>query len=235
MKPESRHPIHMGINYITSPPPVINPQSYLKFQESLISCSVEFTNSARREHEQGHRIEVVRDVPTPLQIVVNASTSQPIGQLLLVAPQPARTLEYFIQEAEQVVEAFDATWPAPHRQIIKRDVTLRDLYETTGDHAFQELWETRLGQPSDSLQVFGGPVLGGGLRFVIPAQSGRLAQIEVKIESYLADTSKILVETQFTWPQPTPPGVSFDPRERLLEVENYVTKQVLSFILGDAK
>jgi len=183
-------------------------------------------------HQQEHRIEVVRDVPLPLQVVVSASTSQPIGQLLLVATHPERTLRYFIQETEQVVEAFEATWPASHRQIIKRDVTLRDLYETTSGHAFQELWETRLGQPTDSLAAFGGPVLGGGLRFVIPVQPSRPAQIEVKIESYLADTSKVFVETQFTWPQPTPPGVSFDPRDRLLEVEDYIKNQVLAFILG---
>jgi len=235
MKPESRHRIHMGINFVTSPPPIINSQNYVKFQESLLACSVEFTSSTRREYQQEHRIEAARDAPTQLQIAVVASTSQPIGQLLLVAPHPGRTVEYFIQEAEQVVEAFEATWPAPHRQVIKRDVTLRDLYETTSDHAFQELWEARLGQLPNSLAVLGRPVLGGGLRFVMPAQPDGPAQIEVKIESYLSDTSKIFVETQFTWLQPTPPGVSFDPRERLLEVDDYARNQVLSFIVGDTK
>lgn len=231
MKSESRHPIHMGINFVISPPPIINAQSYLQFQKSLVSCSVEFTSAARRELPQEHRIEVVRGTPKPLQVVVIASASQPIGQLLILAtPEPGRPLEYFIQEAEQVVEGFEATWPAPNRQIIKQDVALRDLYETTRDHAFQELWEERLGQEPDSLAVLDRLVLGGGLRFVMPPQPGKPAQVEVKIESYLKDTGKLFVETQFAWHEPMPPGAPLDPRERLLEVNNYVENQVLAFM-----
>lgn len=231
MKSESRHPIHMGINFVISPPPIINAQSYLQFQKSLVSCSVEFTSAARRELPQEHRIEVIRDTPTPLRVAVVASASQPVGQLLILAtPEPGRTLEYFIQETELVVEAFESTWPAPNRQIIKQDVALRDLYETTRDHAFQELWEERLGQSSDSLAAFGRLVLGGGLRFVMPPQQDNPAQVEVKIESYLRDTGKLFVETQFAWHEPMPPGAPLDPRERLLEVNNYVENQVLAFM-----
>lgn len=233
MKPQSRHPIHMGINFITSPPPIINSQSYLEFQRCLISRSVEFTKAVHREHQ----IEVVREAPAPIRIMVGTLVPQPIGQLLIVAPHPSRSLEYFIQEAEYIAEAFSTTWPAPQRQIIKRDVTLRDLYETTSERAFQELWEKRLGQAPDSLAAFGRPVLGGGLRFVMPPQPGdqEPVQIEVKIESFLRDTSKIYVETQFVWPQPTPPGMLFDPRERLLQVNDYIQNQVLSFIMGDLR
>lgn len=141
-------------------------------------------------------------------------------------------MEYFIQEAEQVIEAFEETWPVPQRQIIRRDVSLKCLYETTGDHAFQELWEERLGQSQDSLSAFGRPVLGGGLRFVMPPQPSDPAQVEVKIESYLIDTRKMYVETQFVWSKPMPPGASFDPRDRLTEVDAYITDQVHSFIQG---
>jgi len=158
---------------------------------------------------------------------------QPLGQLIVVAPQPARSLETFVQEVEFVAAAFEVSWPAPQRQIIKRDVTLRDLYETTSKHAFQELWEVDLGQTSESLEALGGPVQGGGLRFVMPPHPGRRAQVEVKIESYLADSSKIFIETQFAWPEPTSPGVSFDPRERLEEVDRYSTKEVQTFLLGE--
>jgi hypothetical protein len=231
MKPGSRKLIHVGINYIISPPPVINPQSFLKFQEALVSCSLDFTNSGRQEQQYERRIEITRNTP-PLQILIIASTKQPVGQLLIIAPHPARTVEYFIQETEQVVEAFEGTWETPHRQIMKRDITIRDLYEATSDHAFQELWEERLGQSLGSLSSFG-PIHGGGLRFVIPPQPNRPAQIEIKIESYLQDSSKIFAETQFTWPMPTEPGVSLDPRNRLLEAEDYAKKQVLSFIMGD--
>jgi len=232
MKPESRRRIHMGINYIMVPAPAINAQNFLRFQEALIDCSVEFTNSARSEQPHEHRIDVTRDQPTPLNIGVIASTTQPTGQLLIVAPHPGRTLEYFIQETEQIVEAFMATWQAPNRQVVKSDVTLRDLYETTGEHAFQELWEERLRMCAEELAILGTPVLGGGLRFVIPSQPDRPAQIEVKIESYLRDTSKFFVETQFNWLEPRPPGELLDPRRRLNEVEGYVKEHVLPFMLG---
>lgn len=230
MKPGSRKLIYVGINFVISPPPVINPESFLKFQEALISHSVDFTESSRQEQQYEHRIEISRGTP-PLRIVVIASTKQPIGQLLILAPNPARSVDYFIQETEQITEAFVETWETSHRQIMKRDVTIRDLYEATSDHAFQELWEERLGQSIDSLATFG-PIQGGGLRFVIPPQPERPSQIEIKIESYLKDSSKIFVENQFTWPTPTQPGMSFNPKTFLLEAENYAKNQVLSFIRG---
>jgi len=231
MKPGSRHPIHMGINFIVSPTPIINRQTYLDFQNSLDQCSVEFTNAARQDSQQGHQIAITRAGPRPLQIVVVASTLQPVGQLLILAtPEPGRTLEYFIQEAEHVVEAFQTTWPIPHRQIIKRDVALRDLYETTSEHAFQEIWQDQLGQTVNSLAAFDRLVLGGGLRFVMPPQRDKPAQIEVKIESYLKDSSKLFVETQFAWHEPMPPGAPFDPRERLLEANSYIENHILAFM-----
>ena len=227
MKVRSRHPIHMGINFVMSPLPVINPQSYLRFQEAL----VDFTNAVRIEEKQENRIEVIRGGPTPLQVVVIASVLQPIGQLLIIAtPEPGRPLKYFVQEAEQVVEAFQTTWPAPQRQIVKKDVALRDLYEASSDHAFRELWEIQLGQSSDSLSAFGRPVLGGGLRFVMPPEEGESAQVEVKIESFLKDTSKVFVEVQFVWPSPEQ---SLDPRGPLTEADDFITNQVYSFMGGE--
>ena len=232
MKPGSRHSIHRGINFVITPPPIVNPAYHIEFQRALVAHSVEYSRCMRLEQPQELRIEVVRDAPTPLQIIVIAMKGQPLGQLIVAAPQPARSLETFVQEVEFVAAAFDDIWPAPQRQIIKRDVTLRDLYETTSEHAFQELWEGNLGQTSESLKALGGPVQGGGLRFVMPPHPDRRAQVEVKIESYLADSSKIFVETQFAWPEPTAPGISFDPRERLEEVDRYASNEVQRFLMG---
>ena len=231
MKPGSRRIIHIGINFITAPSPVIDPQSYLEFQRAVLSWGLEFTQVAHQEN----KIIVMRQVPTPLQLTISVLGPQ-VGQLLIVAPRLERSLEAFIQEAEAAVEAFLATWPVQNRQIISCDVTLRSLYETTREHAFKELWEDRLGQSPHSLAVFGRPVLGGGLRLVMPTlpEEQESVQIEVKIESYLKDTNSIFVETQFTWPQPAMPGSPFDPRERLLRVDAYIENQVLAFILGES-
>jgi hypothetical protein len=159
---------------------------------------------------------------------------QPTGQLLILAtPEPKRSLEYFIQEAEQIIEAFEMTWPVPQRQIIKKDVALRNLYETSSDHAFRELWEGRLGQSSDLLGIFGRPVLGGGLRFVMPSQPDTPPQVEIKIESFLKDTSKIFIEVQFFWLEPATAGQSLDPRAILLEADEFIKARVHSFMEGE--
>ncbi len=234
MKSESRHPIHMGVNFVITPPPIINPEYYLRFQEALMSCSVDFTNVGSQERREDNRIEVIRETPTPLQILVIASNVQPTGQLLILAtPEPKRPLEYFIQEAEQIVEAFETTWPVPQRQIIKKDVALRDLYEASSDHAFRELWEIRLGQSGDMLGIFGRPVLGGGLRFVMPPQPNNLTQVEVKVESFLRDTSKIYIDVQFFWLEPGVAGQSIDPRAPLLEADEFIKARVHSFMKGE--
>jgi hypothetical protein len=67
-----------------------------------------------------------------------------------------------------------------------------------------------------------------------PAQDINQAQIEVRIESFLRDTSKIYVETQFMWPFSPPHGSSFEARERLDQVNNFATHEVRNFITGES-
>jgi hypothetical protein len=235
MDPDSRQTIHMGVNFIVSPTPVINAQTNLRFQQSLIERGIEFTNVAFRERE----IIVVREAPVRLEVKIAAVNppligSPVIGQLVLIAPQPGCDAQLFGKEAEAVTEAFDATWPAKKRQILSSDVTFRDLFESSFEHAFQELWEERLNQSREQLAVFGQPIRGGGLRFVMQPlpDEPESPQIEVRIESYLGHSKKIWVETQFKWHQPISPGSSMEPLRRLERVDKYVTAQVLSFMTG---
>ncbi len=232
MKPHSRYILHLGINFITIPAPSVTPQSSLAFQQAIISSGLEFI----RAENPKNRVVLTREVPSPLQISVSMLESQ-VGQVLIVSPRPKGTLDLFIQEAEAALEAFETVWPAQNRQIIKSDGTIRELYETTSKHAFQELWEKRLGQPSQSLAAFERPIRGGGLRFVmdpLPNEDDPV-QIEVKIESFLRDTTKIFVETQFTWPRPTAPGIPFAARERLSQMNSYIENQVRAFLSGETK
>ncbi len=219
----------MGINFVISPTVVIDRDRSIAFQHALASEGIDF----QKVDSRNGALVVTRERPTPLDIRV-ATLGPPGGQLLIVAPHPQRALTLFSKEAEAVVAAFESTWPYSQRQVLRCDATLRDLYQSGGDHAFQELWETRLHQSADSLAPLGRPVLGGGLRFVMPSQpdDAEQAQIEVKVESYLTDTHKIFVETQFTWPAPQMPGARFDPTSRLEQVDSYATNQVISFIVG---
>lgn len=230
MKPRSRRIIHLGINFITIPAPIITTQSLLAFQQAIISSGLDFV---RMEHPE-NRIILTREVPSSLQISVSTLEPQS-GQVLIVAPNPKAPMEVFIQEAEAALSAFEAVWPAQNRQIIKSDATIRQLHETTSEHAFQELWERRLGQPSQALAAFGRPIRGGGLRFVmdpLPDEQEPVL-VEVKIESYLRDTTKMFVETQFGWLKPTEPGASFTVRERLTRMDEFIADRVQTFLSGE--
>ncbi|MFQ5611267.1 MAG: hypothetical protein ACE5H9_03950 [Anaerolineae bacterium] len=218
--------LHIGINYVITPPPEINKGKLLSFQQAMIDTGIDFDNV-----ENGSR-EIVLLKKTPsLQIRVIAAPDAPVGQLLVVAPHPHRTPEDFGREAEAIVRAFHNTWRTP-RQILSCDSTIRYLYEASEEHAFKELWETRLGQSQDALAVFGRRVLGGGIRFVMPPEIGEEVptQIEVKIESFLRDTKKIFIEVEFKWPQPKPPGTPFEPKRLIALVDNYIEDQVRSFM-----
>jgi hypothetical protein len=219
-------PLHMGINYVVSPPLEISKRRHLAFLNALVEVGIDF-NSA---NDSDQEIRVERKTP-PLQIRVVAAVGAPVGQLLILAPHPNRSWESFGKETEAIVEAFSRTWKS-QRQVLSCDSTIRYLYESSGDHAFKELWETKLRQSRNALSVFGRPVWGGGLRFVmrpVPNEEDP-AQIEVKIESYLRDEKKVFVEVEFKWSQPKPPGVALDPMDRLKTVYEYIENQVTTFI-----
>ena len=231
MKPHSRVIIFSGVNFLTIPVPIISRQAFLAFQKAIIENGLEFI----RTETPKDSIVLTRESPYPLQVTVNMLQGQ-VGQLLILTPQPKASQEMFTQEAEAAIRAFEEVWPAPNRQIIKADATIRNLYETTSAHAFQELWENRLGQPPKSLAAFGRPIRGGGLRFVMdPVPEDMPVSIEVKIESFLSDTSKIFVETQFIWPMQTNPGAPFNVRERLSQMDSYIEKQIYAFLTGETK
>jgi len=232
MRADSRRTIHMGVNFVFSPLPVLSKETTIRFQQALGDQGIDFETVSSREG----KLTVGRRSPTPLEIQV-AAIGPSAGQLLILAPQPQRALSLFAQEAEAIVAAFDSTWQPQRRQVLSCDCALRDLYQASGQHAFQELWEMRLGQSAESLASFGRHVLGGGLRFVMPPRPDDPQQltIEVKVESFLSDTSNFFVETQFTWSMPLPPGEPLDPENRLQLVDAYARKEVVSFIVGGAQ
>lgn len=141
---------------------MVSPQTTLAFQQSIMLKGLEFS----RVELPRNTISLTRDIPYPLQITVSTLDPQ-IGQFLVVSPQPKGSLELFTQEADAAIQAYEMVWPAQNRQIIRADATIRELYETTSQHAFQELWENRLGQSAQALAVFGRPIRGGGVTFCV--------------------------------------------------------------------
>lgn len=229
MNPDSRQVLHLGVNFVIAPLPIVDQRQALAFQQSLVTNGIDIT---RAEYGEG-QIAVIREV-TSLQIKIGAVGSPGLGQLLIVAPHPMRDIDLFIKEADAVVEAFQVTWPEPNRQLISNDASIRVLYATDREHAFEELWEVLLGRSAEELDVLRRPVLGGGLRLVMPPlpDDEEPYQIEIKIESYLQDTNKIYVEAQFTWPRPRLHGAPLDTKVRLNQVNDYIDSEVVKFIRG---
>jgi hypothetical protein len=232
IKPHSRHLIHVGVNFLVTPAPAISPPALLAFQQALFSEGLEF----QKVENTGSQLLVVRERPSPLHISIVTNTGSPVGQILIIGPNLTTGLDYFIQDAEAALRAFETVWTMQNRQMIQGDATIRDLYETTSQHAFQELWESRLGQSSQALAAFGRPIRGGGLRFVMDPLPGESepVQIEVKIESFLTDASKIFLETQFTWRNASGQPVQFNVHDRLKLMDEYIKNPIQAFITGGA-
>jgi len=234
MIPDSRTLLHIGINFVLAPAPDVSKDSALKFHRALDEEMVEFNKFDQDVEKQ--RIAVVSEKPSRFEINVGSFGPPHVGQIVMRCPQPDISLERFVRTAESVLKAFHAVWPAKKQQLVACDATIRDLYQTTSEHSFKEIWEDFLGQEESKLAKLGRKVLGGGLRFVMPPQQGDKppVQVEVKVESFLRDSGKVFVETQFTWPQPMPRGKGLDPAARLKILDDYTGKNVIDFMTGDA-
>lgn len=231
MKKNSRKIIHIGINYYLLPSPIINKNFTLAFQQALLNSGLDYSKIDFSEK----KLIVVRESPSPLEIQIISHEGQPLGQIIIIAPNVKTPIELFINEANAVVEAFGNIWPNSTKQIIGGDATIRELCETSnGNHAFQELWEKRLRQDSNALRVFNRPILAGGLRFMLSPQKSDPDQsiIEIKIESFIQDTTKIYVETQFKWNYESPHS-GFDIDNKIMGINNFITNEVYTFLQGE--
>lgn len=232
MLSETRTSLHYGINFVVAPAPMLEQQRFLRFQQELAIKNVEFQHSEQRKR-QGFTL--IAAEPQPLEVKILEVGPQ-VGQLLVLSPNPRVQLNAFIEYAEIICETFRLVWREAV-QILTHDVTIRHLYQSEGDHAFKYLWEKRLGQHEKGLSSLGRPVLGGGLRLVMPPPEGETdgTQVEVKIESFLRDSKMLFIETQFVWPRPVSIDVGFKPRVLLEQVERFATNEVVNFVLRGEK
>lgn len=226
MLSESRTSLHFGVNAIFAPQPVLDAKHRLTFLGELANRSLDFAQVVAPTSGTW-----LLKRPTPPLDVKLTQPGPPIGQLVVLASGPARTLDDFITECEDVVAALAATWPG-NLQVLQRDCKIQHLYDVAAEHAFQYLWEKRLRASGEELKVLGRSVSGGGLRLVMPAPAGErdAPQIQVRVESYLRNPRKLLVEVHMTW-HPTP-GQTFDAGAMLRECESYAEGQVVAFIGG---
>lgn len=223
----SRRIIHLGLNFMFAPVTIpIDTEQQIKFQELLSKKQIGFDQFSRTDK----LLTFVSTKGGSLEVRVGLAGPQ-VSQLLILSSGQTLPKESFIQSADAVCEVFAEVWKEP-KQVIHCDSCLRSLYQVINHHAFQFLWEQRLKQKGESLNVLKRAVLGGGLRLVIPPTEEKKTQIELKIESYLSDSRMLFVEVQFAWKQPVPLEEGLNPRSLIDEIEAFNNDEVTKFIMG---
>jgi hypothetical protein len=227
---QSRTSVHFSINYVIATGWTPDKAMTVEFQKALLDNGLDFsqTNTGPRS------FTLNRNQPSHLQVKLEAPAPQLSGIGIVSAP-PASDLEMFIQEASAATDAYQQTYRTSQYQIIRCAAKIQHLYSSQA-HAFQYLWETRLGQSPDDFRCLGPrPVAGGGLRFVMPPHEiagSEPCSIELRIESLFREPRKLLVETAFIWPKPLllQRDEKFDSAGRLTTLEQYATNEVWTFL-----
>ncbi len=227
---ESKTSIHFGVNFLIAGAWGHEKGALLNFQRALLDGGLEFSQTNARSNG----FTLVRTEPSALQVVLEATAPQ-VQTLQIIAGNPQCDLDMFGRDCEAVTAAYQKTWPMPQYQILSTSGCIRHLYSTK-THAFQYLWEQRLGQNPRDFAVLGSrPVAGGGLRLVLPPHAKDNAEpagIEIRIESFMRETQKLFVETVFNWPRPRVivEQQGFQAPARLNEIESFAANDVWSFI-----
>ena len=229
MRPDTRITIHMGVNFNVAPIQTLDHQRFFQLQQRLSEEKIEISQANRA----GNQFVLGRIGPTSLHLQVGMP-NPPAGQFLIIAAvNPATGLSagisptVFGEEASIITDVLREVWPET-QQIINRDAALRMLFDCGGKHAFQYLWESKLHQTGDSLKMFGRPMAGGGLRLVFPPTEEKSNLADVKIESFLADASKLVLEVNTQWGQPESMD-ALSPREMMDEAER-TAAQLIEFM-----
>lgn len=203
----------------------------VEFEKSLLENGLEFAQT--NQYERGCVLN--RALPSPLQIKLESPGPQ-VMTVQCLAQNPQYDLGLFCRDCQAVVAGFMKTWPSEHYQALTCTAKLHHLYSSQ-THAFQYLWEKRLGQRPQDFAILGNrPVAGGGLRLLMPphASAGEEpVSIELRIESFLRETNKLFVETVFTWPRPRifAKQEDFAPQFLMESVEQFAANEVWNFIM----
>jgi hypothetical protein len=228
MLEHTRQSIHFGVGGVFTPQPVCDPPHALEFQRELAAHGLAFSTT----NVQTAAIVLSRAAP-PLEVRVQQPGPM-VGSFAVVAQNPQRVLEDFVDEVRTVQAAFGKAWPGAI-QLVQREVSMQYVYDVASGDAFKFLWEERLGRRQSELGMLGRPVLGGGLRFVMPpteTDEENANATVVQIESLFADRRKLWVNIQRQWMSPRPMD-ELHPELLLQEVDQYEKTEIVAFINGD--
>jgi hypothetical protein len=237
VRPDTRRTIHLGVNFLVAPFQALDPQRFFLLQQRLADERIEISQANRA----GNQFQLARLTTPQLQIQIG-QTAPNTGQLLIVssvepgnpAVQAGIVDSVFKEEAAAVVDVFRDVWPET-QQVLMRDAAIRMLFDCGGIHAFKYLWEKRLKQPEQALKGFGRTIHGGGIRLVFPPTQEHETVTDVKVESFLADPSKLYMEAVIQWENQKPElgDALLDPGPMVEELEQ-VSDMLVEFMEDDA-
>jgi hypothetical protein len=227
---ESRQSAYFEVSYVIASEWTSDTIQRLNFQKSLAEKQLDLPQT----NVGANNFTLIRTEQSPLQVRVS-SLGPRVSSISTSSKRPVHSLDLFSKEAEVVCDAYRQTWLKQQCQILQCNARIQHLYSCQG-HAFKYLWEDRLGQdPQDFAYLGKRPVLGGGLRLVMPPtkDDAEPVQIEIKIESFFPELRKMFIGTSFVWPQPRllAANEKFDPESRLKRVEEYAVNEVCDFVL----
>lgn len=226
----SRTSVHFQLGFVLAMPWTPDKTSTVDFQRALLDSGLEFTQTNRAARSY----TLNRTEPSNLHVKLESPAPQLSG-IQIIAQNPSCDLDMFVLDASAVTDAYQQTFTAGRYQIVRASAKIQHLY-SSHEHAFKYLWEKRLGQSGQDFQCLGPrPVAGGGLRLLMPphaVEGQEPISIEIRIESFLREPTKLLIETNFVWPQPKllQKDQKFDPAAYLNPLEEYAANQVWEFL-----
>lgn len=232
MQGKSKKNIHIGINFLLAPSPVYDKESSLRFQSQLESEKIEISNVSYVNNQ----ISIVRQTPTNSLDIKLINVAPQVTQFVVLIGQPEYSFEIIEEEIDRIFKVYNNIWPTFGRQLLASDVTIRSLFDSSSSHAFQEIWVNRLKQDPLDLSLLGRPIQGGGLRLVMPPVNQLDPNdffVDLKIESFFQDPSKIFVEALFNWKIAVTLTENIIASEKLKKVEDFLNKNVVDFIQVD--
>ena len=232
---ESRQTIQLNAGFVVSPALALDEDRVAAFRARLAEEGVEFEQAEQADGS----VVLVRFQPSSLQVQLNTMQMdgpEPtlVTQIVLLAAvgpdSPVPSPQDFADLAHEVTDAARDAWPEME-QVLGWSTGTRTLFAARTEHSFQYLWEHRLGQPIDSLGVFGRPVLGGGVRLMFPAGEGpgEQFQAEVRVETFLEDVRWLFVELNLASGAPEPIS-AMNPTALVQTSEDFLVNRVLAFL-----
>jgi hypothetical protein len=220
--------VHLGVGCLFAPSPVIELFRVQAFEKALADRGLQFTS---RNLTPG-AVHLHRD-PDPLDVqLTTPANGPPVASFAVLAPGPWATVQEFTEQAVAAYESYATVWTGQTLQVVQREVTLRRLFSVAESSAWEYLWQRRLAQEVRELQAFGRPVLGGGLRFVLPPDDEQ-PHVELKIESFFPDPTKLFVELQMKWMKPQILEGLGDPAPLIQEADRFIDEDVCKYVMGD--